>query len=280
MALTQLKINNLTSNQLSLDIPLDDRRQIRELVPRGGYVDVAGRATLDELNRNPIVQRLRGVSPVGTPKISITVVEGDDDLVGETTQVVNRLVADTDVHMQLEAPGAGKTIRLNSITKTGTANSNIGFQAKPGQGASMANNVIGAEISPRLNDAVALTGSGSIIGLHADVYLKGTSGNIAGDVRGAQIELVDDGSAGRTISGDAIGLRFRSNLSCTAITGKHAPLSVENGEGSQKWDALAKIEAETGVFDKTTAVNATQNGYLLVHVDGADRYIPLYTGHA
>src|SRR3990167_6207213 len=51
----------------------------------------------------------------------------------------------------------GKTVRINSITNTGTANDPIGFQSKIGQGASTAKNVIGAEISPRLNDAVALT---------------------------------------------------------------------------------------------------------------------------
>ena len=39
-------------------------------------------------------------------------------------------------------------------------------------------------------------------------------------------------------------------------------LPVENGEGTQTWDALAIIDAEVGVFDSATAVNATQNGYL------------------
>lgn len=189
-------------------------------------------------------------------------------------------ITSTSAHLLLESPAAGKTVRINVLTKSGTADDYIGMQVKPGQSVSTAKNIIGGEISPRLNSGVALTGSGSIIGLHVDTYLKGTSGNVAGDVRGMQIELVDDGSAGRTISGNAVGLRFRSNLSCTAITGSHAVLSVENGEGSQKWDALAVIEAETDVFDKTTAVNATQNGYIVVVVDGATRYIPLYTGHA
>lgn len=281
MALSQILITNLTSGRLSLDIPLSDDRQIRRALAVGASVDVADQATIDELNRSPVVQRLRGINPVGTAKISITTVAGSDDIQGEVDMVTNNIVADTDDHMDLTSPGAGKTIRLNSATKTGTANSYIGFQCKPAQGAAMANNVIGAEISPRLNSGIGLSGSGSIIGLHVDAYLKGTTAaTVAGDVRGMQIELVDDGASSRIISGNAIGLRFRSNLSCTTLTGRHSVMSIENGEGTQKWDYLFEIEAETGVFDKTTAVNATQNGYLAVYVDGAARYIPLYTGHA
>src|SRR3990170_2298395 len=56
---------------------------------------------------------------------------------------------------------AGKTVRINSITNIGTANSFIGFQSKPAVGAATANDVIGGEISPRVNDTFALTGSGS-----------------------------------------------------------------------------------------------------------------------
>jgi hypothetical protein len=69
---------------------------------------------------------------------------------------------------------AGETVRINSITNTGTANSWIGFQSKPAQGASTAQNVIGFEVSPRLNNTFALTGSGSIIGAHVDAYLRAT----------------------------------------------------------------------------------------------------------
>ncbi|APU88869.1 hypothetical protein Rctr197k_040 [Virus Rctr197k] len=281
MALSQILISNLTTGSLSIDIKLDPKRVIRELLPLGGSVDVSAVATLDELNRNTTVRLLRGVDPVATPKISVTqvVAAGDDDIEGTTTQEVSTLVS-PDNHMVLNTLTAGRTIRLNSQTTTDTASSFIGFQAKPGRGASSTENVIGGEISPRLNSAVALTGSGSIIGLHVDAYLRGSAGgDIAGDVRGMQIELVDDNAAGRTISGNAIGIRFRSNLSCTAITGQHTVLSVENGEGSQKWDQLAVIESEAGVFDDTTAVNATQNGYIAVMVNGQQRYIPLYTGH-
>ena len=122
---------------------------------------------------------------------------------------------------------AGKTLRFNSITNIGTANDFIGFQAKPRQGAATAKNVIGCEISSQISDTFALTGSGSLIGAHVDVYVRGTTGAIAGDVRGMQIELTDDTGSSRAVSGYVTHLRFRSNLSCS-VTGKYSVMRVEN----------------------------------------------------
>lgn len=177
---------------------------------------------------------------------------------------------------------AGKTVRLNSITNTGTANSWIGFQSKPAQGVDTAQNVIGGEISPRLNDGIDLTGTGSIIGLHMDAYLKGTTGNVAGDVRGAQIELVTDDAATRTISGDVIGLRFRAAFSGT-ITGDMVAISIEKAEAqtnSKQWEYVLELTGDNGLIWASgygTEVT-TLDGAFKVKVNGADRWVPLYSG--
>ncbi len=176
----------------------------------------------------------------------------------------------------------GKTVRINSITNTGTANSLIGFQSKPAQGASTAQNVIGCEISPRVNDTFALTSTGTLIGAHIDAYLKGTTGNIGGDVRGAQIELVTDDAATRTISGDVIGLRMRAAFSGT-ITGNMIAFSVEKAEtqtNSKQWEYLFELTGDNALIwkdDYTTEVT-TLSGAIKVFVNGQDRWIPLYSG--
>ena len=175
-----------------------------------------------------------------------------------------------------------KTVRINSITNTGTANSLIGFQSKPAQGASTAQNVIGGEISPRVNDTFALTGSGTLIGLHVDSYLKGTTGNVAGDVRGMQIELVTDDAATRTISGDVVGLRFRAAFSGT-ITGDMVPIRVEKAEtqtNSKQWEALFELTSTVaGVWNNAPGTEpSTADGYIKVIVNDAVRYIQLYSG--
>jgi hypothetical protein len=177
----------------------------------------------------------------------------------------------------------GDTVRINSITNTGTANSLIGFQSKPAQGASTAQNVIGAEISPRLNDTFALTGSGSIIGMHVDAYLRGTTGNVAGDVRGMQIELVTDDAATRTVTGDVVGLRMRAAFSGT-ITGDMVAMRIEKAEAqtnSKQWEYVLELTSDnTTIWSDgyTTEVDTAGNvsGAIKVRVNDQDRWIALY----
>ena len=172
---------------------------------------------------------------------------------------------------------AGKTVKLNSITNIGTANSLIGFQSKPAQGASTAQSVIGAEISPRINDTFALTGSGSIIGMHVDCYLKGTTGDIAGDVRGQQIELVDDSGSSRAVAGYITHLRMRSNLSCSA-TGKYSAIRVENEEGTKALDCFVQFTTGSGALvEANGTVGGTQTKALKLNIDGTTFYVPLHT---
>lgn len=178
---------------------------------------------------------------------------------------------------------AGKTVQINSITNTGTANSLIGFQSKPAQGASTAQNVIGAEISPRVNSGVALTGGGSLIGMHVDVNPKGTAaGTISGDVRGMEVELVTDDAATRTVTGDVVGLRFRAAFSGT-ITGDMVVLRVEKAEAqtnSKQWEYFLELTGDNALIwrdDYTTEVT-TIAGAIKVRVNDQDRWIALYSG--
>lgn len=232
-------------------------------------------ATPDELNS------LDGVTAGTITASKAVVVDANKDIAGF------RIIRSSGGHLQLNSAAtasdvAGNTVRINSITNTGTANSLIGFQSKPAQGASTAQNVIGAEISPRLNDTFALTGSGTIIGLHVDAFLRGTTGDIAGSVRGQQIELVTDDAATRTVSGDVVGLRMRAAFSGT-ISGNMVAFRVEKAEtqtNSQQWDYLLELTGDNGLVwkdDYSTEVT-TLSGAIKVRVNGQDRWIPLYSG--
>ena len=187
----------------------------------------------------------------------------------------------TNAKLLLEGVGSSE-VRINSRTTTQTSGNFIGFQSKPGQGAASTGNVIGCEISPRVNDTFALTGSGSVIGAHMDAYLKGTTGNIAGDVRGAQIELVTDDAGTRTVTGDVIGLRFRAAFSGT-ITGDMVVIRIEKAEAqtnSKQWEYVMELTGANALIwkdDYGTEVT-TLSGAIKVRVNDADRWIPLYSG--
>ncbi len=195
------------------------------------------------------------------------------------------LSSGTDEKLLLNSKGRSE-IRLNSRTDSTTTGDLIGVQIKPGQGASKtAGNVIGIEISPRLNSGVALAASGSIIGAHIDTYLKGTAvGTVNGDVRGLQVELVTDDAGTRTVDGYVAGIRIRSAFSATGITGNFVPLRIEKPEvqtNSQNYDAVLDLTGDlAGVWNDnpgTEASAGTADGYIKVIVNGAVRYIQLYS---
>jgi hypothetical protein len=183
-------------------------------------------------------------------------------------------------HKLINTSVAGGTIRLNSTTKTDTTDDFIGFQSKPGLGVTTTKSVTGAEISPRVNNTF---GAANVIGLHVDTYLRGTgTGTISGDVRGQQIEMVTDDNGGKTVSGNVIGLRFRTAWSGT-ISGKMIAIRIEKPEaqtGSKNYDYVFDLTGDNALIwcdDYTTEVT-TLSGALKVRVNGADRWIPLYSG--
>ena len=175
----------------------------------------------------------------------------------------------------------GDTIRLNSVTNTGTANSLIGFQSKPAQGASTAQNIIGAEISPRVNDTFALTGTGTLSGMHVDAYLKGTTGDVGGDVRALNLELVTDDAGTRTITGDVVGLRMRAAFSGT-ITGDMVAIKIEKAEAqtnSKQWEYVLELTDVNGLIwdDDFGTEPADAAGGFKVRINGADRWVQTYS---
>lgn len=192
------------------------------------------------------------------------------------------LRARTGANLLLETDSDDKPVRINSRNYTQTSGNSIGFQSKPAQTVGSSGQVIGAEISPRVNNGIALSGSGGVIGLHVDGYLKGTSaGTIAGDVRGLNVELVTDDAGTRTVSGNVTGLRFRAAFSATTITGKFVPIRVEKAESqtnSKQWDAVVELPSTNSGVWHDTETTATAAGFIKVLINGNARYIQTYSG--
>ncbi len=151
----------------------------------------------------------------------------------------------------------------------------IGAQIKPRQNLSMAKDVIGLEVMPGLNSAIALTGAGSLIGQDISLVLKGTSGNIAGDIRGLQLSV--DSSPGRTISGYATYIRIRDDFQGT-LTGRHSAIRLEQGTDPSTVALNYFLDFGAGVSCVVAAaVGGSQDQKIRVSLNGTDYYIPLHT---
>ena len=195
-----------------------------------------------------------------------------------------KTAAGAQVNFELRTQNLSKTIRLNSQTDSDTTSGDlIGFQSKPRTGVAGTQNVYGCQISAQISNGIALTSSGSIIGGHFDVYLRGTSaGTIAGDVRGLQIELTSDDAGTRTISGYVTGLRIRMAFSAGTVTGIRSAIRVEKPEaqtGSETYDALFDLTGTIPlVWNNAPGTEpSTADGYIKVRINGANRYIQLYS---
>ena len=188
-------------------------------------------------------------------------------------------------HFSVNSPADDKVIKLNSRNYITTTGDHIGVQIKPATTVTKtADGLKGLEVSPRVNSGIAMAGaSGTVIGIYADVYLKGTAtGTIAGDIRALNLELVTDDAGTRTISGNVNAIRIRAAFSATTISGKMVPIRIEKAEAqtnSKQWDAVLELPStNSGVWHDTDADSGdTEAGYIKVLVNGNARYILLYS---
>ena len=193
-----------------------------------------------------------------------------------------KLRAKPTFNLDLESVSDSKPVRINSRNYLDSSSTNnIGFQSKPAQ-AVAGGSITGAEISPRVNNTFTL--SGNIIGLHVDAFVRGTAaGTITGDVRALNLELVTDDAGTRTISGNVSFIRIRGAFSATTVTGKIAAIRIEKLESqtnSKQFDAVLELPSTlAGVWNSAPATEpTTADGYIKVLVNGAARYIQLYSG--
>jgi len=182
-------------------------------------------------------------------------------------------------HLKFASGQGNRTIRLNVKTFTdtlATTGTLIGFQCKPRLGVASTGTVTGSETSSQVSNGIAVA---NMIGAHVDCYVRGTTGNISGDVRGLQVELVTDDAGARTISGNVSSVRLRSAFSATAITGKFSAFRVEKPEtqtNSKDYDFLFQLTGTSAAWG-ATGTPSTQAGFIAVEVAGTTKYIQLFT---
>ena len=159
----------------------------------------------------------------------------------------------------------------NKVTSTGD---NIGFQSKIPQTVTTTGEVYGAQISPRLNSAV---GAGSLIGMSVDPILKGSTTGTVTNLRGLQITMTDDNSAGRTITNQPAMIRLWHQLAAHTFTNGN-PVGIHfDTAGGVAWGFAMKLadDSGTGLADLASAT-ATINGVIKVQIGSTTGYIPTY----
>lgn len=162
-------------------------------------------------------------------------------------------------HLLINTLEDDRAVRLNSRNySTIGSGTSLGFSSKPAQAVASTGTVQGGEISPRIASGVACA---NIIGLFVDAELKGTAaGNISGDVRALNLEVVSDDAGTRAITGNVSMLRFRAALSATSIGGTFVPIRIEKAEAqtnSKQFDAVLELPSTNGAVWKVKGSDFT-----------------------
>lgn len=168
-----------------------------------------------------------------------------------------------------------QTFKVNSQDWTHTSGNKSAIQIKPNVSVGGTSGLTAVEISPRFASAIA---GNELIGLKVDPVLKGTTGNLTGSVRAIETNLDFGVGSTRTISGDVVGLRmFLAADPGMTITGNKIPLLIA-APNSGQWTHMIEIESTNSTISNSasSATAGTKAGWLLIEVNGSDRYIRLY----
>lgn len=162
-----------------------------------------------------------------------------------------------------------KPVLINSRDYAQASGTSIGFQSKPNQAVTGTTEVHGCEIQPRFADGV---GGSSLIGANISAILKGTTGNLSGNVNVLQVETDFGATATRTIGGDVDMIRIFSDFPTTmTYTGKKNVIKVAaNNIGP--FDYFLNFEgAHADIFSAKSA--AAVSHIIPIQVNGTNYWI-------
>ena len=146
-------------------------------------------------------------------------------------------------------------------------------QIKPSGTASA--EAVGLEVSPRFQSAIAGT---NLIGIKSDPVLKGTTGDISGQVVGVQVNIDFGTSGSRIITGDVAAFEAFLAVPSAGMT-YSALVSVMRVRtvNIKGWDSFINFDdANTGATTATDKTGNTKSNTIKVHIGSSLLHIQLY----
>lgn len=171
---------------------------------------------------------------------------------GTTLQIYKK-----DNHHKIETNSDTKNVRINSRSYTQTSGDASGVQIKPNQTAATAS-ITGLEVSPRFASAIDGT---NLVAIKADPVLKGTTGDVGGEVVGVQVNIDFGISGSRTITGDVSAFEaFLAVPSGNTYDGSVAVMRIRT-VNIKAWEVFLNFDdANTGACTvSTTSITSGTN---------------------
>lgn len=182
-----------------------------------------------------------------------------------------KVVAIRGNHLKLESDLDNKNVRINSRNFVDATAGMVGVQIKPSRTVTGTGDLTGLEVSPRNQNGIS---GNSLTAIKADPVLKSVA-TLTGSLKAVECNL-DLGSP--VIAGDISAFSaFLQLVTAANVTGNIIPFLIRAPDTAQ-WTHLMELEAGNSVIanDVETGTSGTKRGWLLIEVEGNDRYIRLY----
>lgn len=168
-------------------------------------------------------------------------------------------------------PSVNSNIRFNCQDYTVASGDIIGIVTKPAASVDGTASVRGIESSPRFQDGI---GGNSITGIFAGSDLKGSSGDLTGNMRAYEGKI--EGGSGRTIAGVASILEANQALKATVTGGAYVIYATAAGD-TTAWDGFANLPNDSQLANNNDSKAGGQVGWIKVKIGTLTGYIQVET---
>lgn len=176
----------------------------------------------------------------------------------------------TGGHFALDTLEDDKQVRLNCRNFAQTSGDSIGFQTRPRGSGSGTATVYGGQSGPGFLDGIA---GASLVGHLFDCILKGSSGDLSGDIRAVQGQITDENVAGRTVDGVSSIFNAWQQLAAHTFTGGVYVVHVRAAGGATPWSGFANLPDDGQVANDGDDKSGGTKGWIKVKIGSKTGYI-------
>jgi hypothetical protein len=178
---------------------------------------------------------------------------------------------------QLNSDRDDKVVSINSRDYNQTSGSGVALQVKPNQATDGTSSIRGLEVQPRFASAI---GGGDLVGANISAILKGTTGNLTGNVHVLELETDFNGGSSPTrhIGGDVTMIRFSGDFpsGMTWTAGVRSVFSFAE-VSFLDFTHLFKFASTNTTLVQNAAIGSVSKMIPVLSTDGSTTlYIPLY----
>ena len=234
------------------------------------------------LGYNASVKQILHVSDLGGLTTTATAVYDADgtasalSLATTSVRFTDEIQGPAADHFEIKSILDSKNVRINSRDYTLTSGGASAVQTKPnvsvgGSGVE----ITGLESSPRFASGIS---GGSLTAIKADPVLKGGATNLTGSVKGVEVNVDFGTDHTGTLTGDVSAYSFFYDSGSGLTRTGNAVMFLLRAPNISQLSHLLEIEAGNTTIANSaeTGTSGTKRGWILIEVNGADRYIRTY----